>query len=111
MSGSVPPTGYGQGASRDAVAMMRYDAAKTSTGVAYLLWFFVGWLGIHRFYLGRTGTGVAMLIIFLVSTVLSLVVVGLFGFLVLGIWWLVDAFLIPGLARAQNERLIDQIRR
>jgi TM2 domain-containing membrane protein YozV len=91
--------------------MMRYDAAKKSTGIAYLLWFFVGFLGIHRFYLGQTGSGAAMLIIFFLSMVLSLVLVGLLGFIVLGIWWLVDAFLIPGLARAHNERLIDQIRR
>lgn len=31
-----------------------------SKGVAYLLWFLGigGWLGLHRFYLGRTGTGI-----------------------------------------------------
>ncbi len=33
---------------------------KKSKGVAYLLWLLsiFGWLGFHRFYLGRWGTGI-----------------------------------------------------
>ena len=41
--------------------------AQKSTGVAYLLWFFVGGFGGHRFYLGKTGTAVAQLIITVVG--------------------------------------------
>jgi TM2 domain-containing membrane protein YozV len=56
--------------------------------VAALLAFFVGTLGLHRFYLGRTGSGIAMLI-------LSCTIVGL---LVTGPWALVDTirFLLMG---------------
>ena len=44
----------------DAARLMQYDAAKKSAVVAYLLWFFLGGLGVHRFYLGRTGSGIAI---------------------------------------------------
>ena len=46
--------------------------------LAWLLWFFLGVFGGHRFYLGHTGIAVAMLLT-------------LGG---LGIWTLIDAFFI-----------------
>jgi len=108
MSYTMPPRG--DHPSADAVAMMQYDTAKKSALIGYLLWFFLGFAGVHRFYLGATGSGVVMLLIFLVSLPLSLVAVGFLGFAVLGIWWCVDAFLIPGLAQRYNARLIGTLR-
>lgn len=107
MSSSIPPNAP----SRDAIAMMQYDAAKKTPLLAYLLWFFLGAFGAHRFYLGKTGSGVAMLLIFLLSFPLAFVVIGLFGFIVIGIWWVVDAFLIPGLVDRHNEALIARFQR
>ena len=46
--------------------------------VALLLCIFIGWLGIHRFYVGKLGTGI-----------LYLLTCGLFG-----IGWIVDIFSI-----------------
>ena len=45
---------------------------------ALLLCFFLGWLGVHRFYVGKVGTGVAMI----------------FTLGGLGIWAFVDFILI-----------------
>jgi TM2 domain-containing membrane protein YozV len=45
---------------------------------AFLLCFFFGVFGVHRFYAGKIGTGI-----------LELVTIGGFG-----IWWLVDLILI-----------------
>ena len=89
--------------------MMLYDASKKSTGVAYLLWFFLGMAGGHRFYIGRTFSAIAMLIIFLISWPLLLVGIGALGFGVVGLWALVDAFLIPGMLRTHNAALIGQL--
>jgi TM2 domain-containing membrane protein YozV len=93
----------------DAARLMQYDAAKKSTGIAYLLWFFLGGLGVHRFYLGQTGTGAAMLILCLLSSATTFIVVGFFGLGILGLWWLVDAFLIPGITARVNMELATRL--
>jgi TM2 domain-containing membrane protein YozV len=46
--------------------------------VAALLAFFLGPLGIHRFYLGRTGSGIVMLV--LTCTIVGLIVTGIWAF-------------------------------
>lgn len=98
-----------KGLSSDTKAMMAFEAAKKSVGLAYVLWFFFGSMGVHRFYMGRTGSGIAMLVIFVLSVILAFVAVGLLGFIALWVWLLVDAFLIPGIAREYNQALVQRI--
>lgn len=61
--------------------------------IAFLLAFFGGALGLHRFYVGKTGTGILMLLT-------------LGG---LGIWWLIDVILlVSGNFRdAERQRLTE----
>ncbi|MBN9091103.1 MAG: TM2 domain-containing protein [Reyranella sp.] len=95
----------------DAARLMQYDAAKKSTGIAYLLWFFLGGLGVHRFYLGQTGTGVAMAIIFVISWITVFIGIGFIGLAAIGIWLIVDAFLIPGITARANMELATRLGR
>ncbi|QZD96046.1 TM2 domain-containing protein [Qipengyuania gelatinilytica] len=83
---------------------LQFESNKKSTGVSYLLWFFLGSFGAHRFYLGRTGTAVAQLLLLLLGWLPFFL-----GYVVLGIWVLVDAFLIPGMIREENQKLINQL--
>ena len=76
---------------------------RKETSVAYLLWFFLGEFGAHRFYLGKTGSAIAMLLIVLISIPLAFVFVGYLGFFTVFVWWIVDAFLIPGWIRTHND--------
>jgi TM2 domain-containing membrane protein YozV len=93
----------------DAQTMMMYDIRKKSMVLAYLLWWFLGTFGAHRFYIGRTGSAVAMLLIMLFSFVMVFIVIGIFGFIAIGIWWLIDAFLIYGMVNEHNLRLARQL--
>lgn len=91
--------GQSGGLSHDARVLMLYEANKKTAVVAYLLWFFLGWFGAHNFYLGRIGVAVAQLI-------LTITVI---GFVVTFFWVIVDAFLIPGWIRQQNNLLAAQL--
>ena len=57
-----------------------------STGVAYLLWFFLGIFSAHRFYLGKIGSGI-----------LYLLTGQLFG-----IGWVIDLFILGGMVDRYN---------
>jgi TM2 domain-containing membrane protein YozV len=64
-----------------------------SQTVAFILWFVVGFLGIHRFYMGYTGIGIVQLHTF----------GGFFG-----IWWLIDGIrLITGDLQPKNGEFTD----
>jgi TM2 domain-containing membrane protein YozV len=106
---SQQPAPSASDVSNDARPMMVFEANKKSLFVAYLLWFFLGGIGAHRFYNGKTGSGVAQLLMLVGGVILSFVVVGFFVLAALGIWVLVDAFLIPGWIRDENSRLAAQL--
>jgi len=80
-----------------------------STVVAYVLWFFFGQLGMHRFYLGKTGSALTQLILGVVGWLLTSLVVGFFLLGALWIWLIVDIFLIPGLVRSSAPVVTYQI--
>lgn len=76
-----------------------YGPPKTKL-VAILLAFFLGGLGIHRFYLGHKGTGIAMLLI----TVLTCG----YGAIITGPWALIDIILIAtDSLREENGRALE----
>lgn len=89
----------------------QYDIEKKSLVVAYVLWFFLGYVGAHRFYLGRPLSGLVMLALSAVVFTLTLVSFGFLGFLwfLVGLWWLIDALLIPGIVAGRNTRIADRV--
>lgn len=76
-----------------------YDRPPKDIVIAYVLWFFLGSIGIHRFYTGRVGSGIAMMLLNVVGWITVWFVVGFVFFFVLGIWLFIDIFLIPGMCR------------
>jgi TM2 domain-containing membrane protein YozV len=87
------------GLSKDTRTLLLYDANRKSAVIAYVLWFFLGLFGAHNFYLRRKGVGI-------VQVLLTITVV---GSLITLVWVFVDAFLIPGWVRRENNRLLMQL--
>ena len=56
--------------------------------VAYLLWFFLGFLSLHRFYLGKIGSGL----------------IWLFTLQLFGIGWVIDLFILSGMVDNYNNK-------
>lgn len=84
-------------------AQMMYDANKKSAGVTYLLCLFLGGVGAHRFYVGRTASAVGQLVLWLLGWVTLFLM-----WIPLGIWLIVDLFLIPGIIREENMKIVDK---
>lgn len=74
--------------------------------IAYVLWFFFGIFGIHRYYLSQNKTA-SMMLLLAIAVVLSR------GYLplaiLLALWWLLDAVLIPGYVDAAADHSMVQI--
>ena len=59
----------------------------------FLLFFFLAWLGVHRFYVGKIGTGILFILTF--------------GGL--GIWWIIDLiFIVTGNFKDKQKQKITQ---
>lgn len=81
---------------------------KKSLIIAYVLWFFLGIFGVHRFYVGKTITGLVMLILGLICGLLTLISFGTLSFITMApitIWWFIDAVLIIFMVNNYNTRL------
>lgn len=119
--------------SQPTAAQIRQEANKKSPVIAYVLWFFLGGFAAHRFYAGRWQSALVWIALAVLAVVLivmglppnveglspeelaaqmsPLYMAGLAIYGVLLIWWIVDAFLIPGWIRRHNEELALDVRR
>ena len=95
--------------SADTQAIMTFEANKKSAGVAYLLWFFTGGVGGHRFYMGRIGSAVTQLILAVLGWTTVWFGLGLMFLIPLGIWLLIDVFTLGGMVSAHNNQLMQRL--
>ncbi|HCJ53522.1 MULTISPECIES: TM2 domain-containing protein [Glutamicibacter] len=75
-----------------------------NTLVAYVLWFFLGQLGIHKFYLGQVVAGIVYLALGIIGWATTFILI---GWVPLGVLWvllIIDIFTIPGTVARINQR-------
>ncbi len=70
--------------------------------VAYLLWWFLGWAGVHRFYLGRTKSGITQLLLCVIGFATAIILIGYIFLIALGVWWLLDAYFTYQIVSEEN---------
>jgi len=77
---------------------------------AYLLWFFLGWVGGHRIFLGQALSATIQAVLLLLGVALwfqypadRLLALGLIT--AHGVWRMIDLTLIPDLVRANREAI------
>lgn len=73
--------------------------------IAYLLWWFLGWAGVHRFYLGSVKSGLTQLLLFVLGWVTTFFIIGYVLILVWLIWWVLDAYLTYKIVSKVNAKL------
>jgi TM2 domain-containing membrane protein YozV len=80
-----------QGMSAEQLAMVgaEVDRKAKSKGIAYVIWFFLGGIGGHRYYNGNIGMGVAMT----------------FTLGGLGLWSFLDVFFIGRAVENRNAQM------
>lgn len=89
--------------SNDTLAMMQYHNSSKSAGVTYLLWFFLGILGGHRYYLGDIGIGALMTVCFLLGLFLMVPLI------IPALICLYDLFTIPAQVRKYNTGVMARL--
>lgn len=72
--------------------------------VAYLLWWFLGWAGAHRLYLGRIQTGLAQLLLTVFGAVTFIFIIGYFLLTIVGVWWMLDIYFTYKILEEENAK-------
>lgn len=71
--------------------------------LAYVLWWFLGWAGVHRFYLGKTQSGLAQLALSVIGGATAILLIGYVFLGIWGIWWMMDAYFVQKYVHEANH--------
>ncbi|MEJ2743933.1 MAG: TM2 domain-containing protein [Gammaproteobacteria bacterium] len=90
---------------KDQTVSMKINVEGKNIILAYLMWWFLGWAGVHRFYLGHIKTGLTQLILFTIGCITSTILIGLVLLIPWFIWWALDAYFTYQMVSEENAKL------
>ena len=93
-----------------ALLQMHYSTRAKSVATTYLLWFFLGFWGIHRFYLGQAQLGLLTIGACVVLSILAMFTYGI-SLIPLAIWWMVELFTLMDTVKSINLGIEEDLRR
>lgn len=88
------------------IELERIKAQQQNVVLAYILWWFLGMFGAHRFYTGQS-KGWLYIVLFIVGIITLFIAVGYFIFIGMGIWWLIDGFNLHKVVKLQNLEVLN----
>jgi TM2 domain-containing membrane protein YozV len=92
-------------------AQLQYVQAPASVGVAYVLWFFFGTLGVHKFYMGSVGSGLFYLVVGGIGWATIGAGIGAIPLGLVSLLCFIDMFTIPSQIKANYESTLKKSRR
>jgi TM2 domain-containing membrane protein YozV len=78
--------------------------------LAYLLWWFLGILGIHRLYTNQSKWWL-YIILFIVGFLTSFIFIGSVFIFALFMWWVIDGIRLNGICKIYNLELLEKYER
>ncbi len=87
---------------QDLKKVLALSIGTKSIVLSYVLWFFLGALGIHRMYLGKVASGVVMAILTIFGWMTLAVAIGIIPLIIVLVWWICDFFMIYFAAKKHN---------
>jgi TM2 domain-containing membrane protein YozV len=90
-------------------SVLEYEAQRKSVMVAYVLWFFLWFVAGHRFYAGKPLSAILQLLLHAIGWATAWLLFGYIFLAVWGVWWVIDALLIPGWIRDRNMQIVRSI--
>lgn len=88
------------------IELERIKVQQQNVILAYILWWFLGVFGAHRFYTGQS-KGWLYIVLLIVGIITSFLVVGYFILLGLAIWWIIDGFKLHKVVKLQNLEVLN----
>ncbi len=73
---------------------MHTEEQKQKILITFLLWFFLGGFGAHRFYLGWKKSACVLLGLTILALLTMVVLIGFIFYFVVLVWWIVDLVLM-----------------